>query len=306
VIPRRARDRIFRALTWGLAIIAAAPIVAIVAQILVVGYSALARLGPQALVAEPPAPGDETGGFGPQLLGTLEMGAIAVLLGSAIGIPVGIYIGEHRRGALPRATHVAMSLLVEYPTIVIGLLVYSFFTYALPAINTAYAPVANALRILGIEVSTEVSPFSGFAGALALALVVTPYIAIVTASAYSSIPSELREAAYAIAPSKFDATMVILRRVASRALLVALLLSVAKALGETAPLIVTALGNDYCTSPTICVDLSQPTGSVTLLIYYMAQSPYEAQRTVAWASAAVLTTIILIIYAIIHTRLSRD
>jgi len=245
------------------------------AQVLYVGTAMAVKHGRLAFLWNiPPTPADETGGIGPALLGTLYMTAIGAFFGFLIGFPVGVYLGEFRRELAAKVARIGVNVLVEFPTITIGLLVYAL------------------LSLLGIR------PFSGYAGALALAIIMIPYVALFTAAAYASIPQAVKEAAYAVTGSLYKSLFIVMRKVAARAILAAFLLGTAKIAGETAPLLFTAFGNDYYTSEIFGVDLGQPTSSLTLLIYYMAQTPYTVQNEVAWGAAAVLLWIILAIFAV--------
>ena len=245
------------------------------AQVLYVGTAMAVKHGGLAFLWNiPPTPADETGGIGPALLGTLYMTAIGAFFGFLIGFPAGIYLGEFRRELAAKVARIGVNVLVEFPTITIGLLVYALFS------------------LLGMRA------FSGYAGALALTIIMIPYVALFTAAAYASIAPAVREAAYAVTGSLYKTLFIVMRKVVARAVLVAFLLGTAKIAGETAPLLFTAFGNDYYTSEIFGVDLGEPTGALTLLIYYMAQTPYTVQNEVAWGAAAVLLWIILAVFAV--------
>jgi len=246
----------------------------VLGQVLYTGTAMAAKHGGLAFLWEaPPAPTSETGGIGPALLGTLYMTAIAAFFGFLLGFPIGVYLGEFRRDLAAKVARIGVNVLVEFPTITIGLLVYAL------------------LSLLGIR------PFSGYAGALALTIIMIPYVSLFTAAAYASMPPAIREAAYAVTGSLYKTLFVVMRKAAARAILTAFLLGTAKIAGETAPLLFTAFGNYDYTSKILGVDLSQPTGAVTLLIYNFAESPFTVQNEVAWGAAAVLLWIILAIFA---------
>jgi len=251
------------------------------AQTLYIGTAMAVKHGGLAFLWElPPTPADETGGIGPALLGTLYMTAIGALFGFLIGFPVGVYLGEFRRELAAKVARIGVNVLVEFPTITIGLLVYALFS------------LLDLKSLLGVE------SFSGYAGAFALTIIMIPYVALFTAAAYASIPQAVKEAAYAVTGSLYKTLFIVMRKVAARAILAAFLLGTAKIAGETAPLLFTAFGNNYYNSEIFGVDLGQPTGALTLLIYYTAQSPYTVDNEVAWGAAAVLLWIILAIFAV--------
>ncbi len=281
-------NRAGQALIVALAVLGALPVVLVIVDIYARGVPAIVRIGVvEFLTGLPPTPLDEAGGIGPALVGTLVMAVMGAAMGIAVGFPLGVYLGAYRHERLAAVSQSFTNVLVEYPTIAVGLFVYAAMSLALPAVN----PVLRAT--LGIEVSQ----FSGLAGALALAIVMVPYVAIFTASAYASVGRELREAAHAITGDEAKALFVVLRKAAWRAILASFLIGTAKIMGETAPLLFTALGNDYYyASPHEYV--TGPVGAVPLLIYYMAQTNYEVQNEVAYGAAAVLITLVLAVFVL--------
>jgi phosphate transport system permease protein len=183
---------------------------------------------------------------------------------------------------------------------VIGLFVYAVMSLAKEDLNQyLLGPFSNAISPLGGWITQFIGPLDGFnayAGAAALSIIMIPYVALITASAYASIEQPLREAAYATAGREFNALFVVLRKAVSRAVLTAALLGTAKIAGETAPLLFTAFGNFYY------APFTGPTGAVPLWVWYAAQTPYEVQIASAYGAAAVLLTIILTIFIIARIR----
>ncbi len=285
-----------------LGVAAVVPLFFIIGDVYIKGIDAINSLGGlwHFLTELPPTPFDESGGIGPMLVGTLYMTALGALLGIAVGFPLGVYIGEMRRDKFANVARAGVNVLVEFPTIVIGLFVYAVMSLTKEDLNRyLLGPLSNAISPLGEWIPWFIGPLDGFnayAGAVALTLIMIPYVALITASAYASIEQPLREAAYATGGREFNALFVVLRKAVSRAVLTAALLGTAKIAGETAPLLFTAFGNFYY------APFTGPTGAVPLWIWYAAQTPYEVQIVSAYGAAAVLLTIILTIFIIARIR----
>jgi phosphate transport system permease protein len=285
-----------------LGVAAVVPLFLIIGDVYIKGIDAINRLGGLwvFLTELPPTPFDESGGIGPMLVGTLYMTALGALLGIAVGFPLGVYIGEMRKEKFANVARAGVNVLVEFPTIVVGLFVYAVMSLAKEDLNRyLLGPLSNAISPLGEWISWFIGPLDGFnayAGAAALALIMIPYVALITASAYASIEQPLREAAYAIGGREFNALFVVLRKAVSKAVVTAALLGTAKIAGETAPLLFTAFGNFYYAR------FTGPTGAVPLWVWYAAQTPYEVQIASAYGAAAVLLTIILIIFIVARIR----
>jgi phosphate transport system permease protein len=228
------------------------------------------------------------------------MTALGALLGIAVGFPLGVYIGEMRREKFANVARAGVNVLVEFPTIVVGLFVYAVMSLAKEDLNRyLLGPLSNAISPLGEWIPWFIGPLDGFnayAGAAALSIIMIPYVALITASAYASIEQPLREAAYATGGREFNALFVVLRKAVSRAVVTAALLGTAKIAGETAPLLFTAFGNTYY------APFTGPTAAVSLWIWYAAQTPYEVQIASAYGAAAVLLTIILTIFIVARIR----
>jgi len=305
----RAVDAERRVINWlglglfaFLGVAAVVPLFFIIGDVYIKGIDAINSLGGLwvFLTELPPTPFDESGGIGPMLVGTLYMTALGALLGIAVGFPLGVYIGEMRREKFANVARAGVNVLVEFPTIVIGLFVYAVMSLAKEDLNRyLLGPLSSAISPLGEWVPWFIGPLDGFnayAGAVALTLIMIPYVALITASAYASVEQPLREAAYATAGREFNALFVVLRKAVSRAVLTAALLGTAKIAGETAPLLFTAFGNFYY------APFTGPTGAVPLWVWYAAQTPYDVQIVSAYGAAAVLLTIILTIFIIARIR----
>lgn len=287
-----------------LGFLAVTPLFLVIFNVFARGIPAIIQLGGfwGFLTGLPPDPYAEKGGIGPMLVGTLYMTALGAVAGFIIGFPVGVYIGEMRKEFFAKIARASVNVLVEFPTITIGLFVYAIFLLVTKDLNSVLGPISDWLSVaLGDWVKQFIGPLSGFsayAGALALAIIMIPYVALITASAYASIDQNIREAAYSTSGREFFAVFVVLRKAVSRAVLTAALLGTAKITGETAPLLFTAFGNYYY------APFTQPTGAIPLWIWYAAQTPYDVQITSAYGAAAVLLLIVLglFIVAKIATR----
>lgn len=250
-----------------LAVASAIPIFAIMFNVYAEG---LKHVNLSFLIDLPPPPvGDRIGGIGPALIGTFTLVSLAMVIGGTIGFFTGLYLSEFSHTKLSQYTQMFLQIMVEFPTIIIGLFAYTILV----------APIKR---------------FNALAGAFALSIVIIPYIALNVREAYKSIPYTLKEAAFSLGVSAPVAYLRILLSTARRGVLTALLIGMAKAAGETAPLLFTILGTTF----TYFGGLDQPINAIPLLIYNFALSPYERWHQVAWGAAAVLLTIILLIFIV--------
>lgn len=274
MIARRFVDKLMLSLIGVLAVLSAAPLFGIIATVY---FEGLRVVTPSFLTDVPPPPIEgEEGGIGPALMGTLVLVALAVLIGGGLGFFTGIFLSEYRHHPLAHYTRLALQIMVEFPTVIIGLF--------------AYAVLVVPMR-----------RFSALAGAFALAIVIVPFIALHVREAYASIPYQLKEAAYSLGVSPFVVNLKILLSAARRGVATAFLVGMARAAGETAPLLFTIFG----TTLTYFEGIDQPVGAVPLLIYNFALSPSARWHEVAWGAAAVLLTIILALF-ILTRRLVRE
>jgi phosphate transport system permease protein len=209
-------------------------------------------------------PPNETGGILNAIFGSLVMVAMATFVGTPIGIMAGIYLAEYNpKGWLASVTRFVNDILLSAPSIVIGLFVY--------AIAVAYF-----------------RSFSGLAGAMALALIVIPVVIRTTENMLQLVPPGLREAAYALGTPKWRVIMSITLRAARAGVVTGILLAVARIAGETAPLLFTALNNQFWTA-----DMTQPMASLPVTIFKFAMSPYENWQQLAWAGVFLITVAVL-------------
>ncbi|RZL43238.1 MAG: phosphate ABC transporter permease PstA [Variovorax sp.] len=209
-------------------------------------------------------PPNEAGGIANAIFGSLVMVGLATFVGTPIGIMAGIYLAEYDpKGWLSSLTRFVNDILLSAPSIVIGLFVY--------AVVVAYFKT-----------------FSGLAGALALALIVIPVVIRTTENMLQLVPPGLREAAYALGTPKWKVIMSITLRAARAGVVTGILLAVARIAGETAPLLFTALNNQFWTA-----DVSQPMASLPVTIFKFAMSPYENWQKLAWAGVFLITAAVL-------------
>ena len=210
-----------------------------------------------------PPPGS-AGGLLNAIVGSLYMVLFATLIGTPVGILAGTYLAEYgKSGWLAPTTRFINDILLSAPSIVIGLFVYEV------AVNT-------------------VGHFSGWAGSLALSLLVIPVVVRTTENMMSLVPSTLREAAAALGAPYWKVIVNVVYRSARTGIMTGLLLAIARISGETAPLLFTALNNQFWSS-----DMSKPISSLAVVIFQFAMSPYEDWQHLAWAGALLITLFVL-------------
>ena len=209
-------------------------------------------------------PPNDVGGLANAIYGSFLMVLLATLVGTPIGIMAGIYLAEfNTTGWLANTTRFVNDILLSAPSIVIGLFVYAV-------------------------VVTRFKSFSGYAGIMALALIVIPVVIRTTENMLQLVPAGLREAAYALGAPKWKVIISITLRASSAGVLTGILLAVARIAGETAPLLFTALSNQFWTS-----SLSEPMASLPVTIFKFAMSPYENWQKLAWAGVFIITMAVL-------------
>ncbi len=213
-----------------------------------------------------PPPQAEVGGLANAIFGSLVMVGLATLLGTPIGILAGIYLAEYgQKTWLGAAVRFINDILLSAPSIVIGLFIYAV-------------------------VVAQLKSFSAIAGVLALALIVIPVVIRTTENMLSLIPNALREAAYALGTPKWKVISSVTLKAARAGVITGVLLALARISGETAPLLFTALSNQFWTA-----DLSQPMASLPVTIFKFAMSPYENWQKLAWAGVFLITVGVLLL-----------
>lgn len=217
-------------------------------------------------------PPQEAGGLANAIMGSLMMVGLATLIGTPVGIMAGVYLAEYgQKGWLGSVTRFINDILLSAPSIVVGLFIYSM-------------------------VVARMHSFSGWAGVLALALIVVPVVIRTTENMLSLVPNALREAAYALGTPKWRVILTITLKSARAGVITGILLAVARISGETAPLLFTALSNQFWSA-----DLSHPMASLPVTIFKFAMSPYENWQKLAWAGVFLITAGVLVLNVIART-----
>jgi phosphate transport system permease protein len=213
-----------------------------------------------ALFTEMTPPPGSAGGLLNAIVGSIIMVGLAMLIGGPIGVLAGIYLAEYgQRGWLAPVTRFINDILLSAPSIVIGLFVY--------------AVIVSSMR-----------SFSGIAGVVALALIVVPVVVRTTENMLLLVPNSLREAAFALGASKRRVIMRITARAARAGIVTGVLLAMARIAGETAPLLFTALSNQFWS-----VDLAEPMANLPVTIFKFAMSPFADWQQLAWAGVFLIT-----------------
>jgi phosphate transport system permease protein len=215
-------------------------------------------------LSEMTPPPNEAGGIANAIYGSFLMVLLATFVGTPIGIMAGIYLAEYEtKSWLANTTRFVNDILLSAPSIVIGLFVYAVIV-------------------------TRFKAFSGWAGVIALAMIAIPVVIRTTENMLQLVPAGLREAAYALGSPKWKVITKITLRAARAGVVTGLLLAVARISGETAPLLFTALNNQFWTS-----NLAEPMASLPVTIFKFAMSPYENWQKLAWAGVFLITVAVL-------------
>jgi len=212
-----------------------------------------------------PAPGSEGGGLRNAIIGSLMMVSLSVLVSTPIGILAGIYLTEYGdQSKTAEVTRFVTDIMLSAPSIVLGLFVYS------------------------IAVAT-VGKFSGYAGSLALSLIAVPVVMRTTENMLRLVPGSLREAAFALGAPRWKVSTQVTLRAAKSGVVTGLLLAVARISGETAPLLFTALNNQFYST-----NMGAPMANLPVVIYQFAMSPYDNWIRLAWGGALLVTMAVLV------------
>ncbi|MFN3736663.1 phosphate ABC transporter permease PstA [Hydrogenophaga sp.] len=213
-----------------------------------------------------PAPGSEGGGLANAIVGSLMMVAVTVLVSTPVGILAGIYLAEYGdRSKTAELTRFVTDIMLSAPSIVLGLFVYAI----------AVATMGN---------------FSGWAGSLALSLIAIPVVVRTTENMLRLVPGSLREAAFALGAPRWKVALMVTLRAARSGVLTGLLLAVARISGETAPLLFTALNNQF-----FSLDMGAPMANLPVVIFQFAMSPYDNWIRLAWGGALLITLSVLLL-----------
>ncbi|HET7637041.1 MAG TPA: phosphate ABC transporter permease PstA [Candidatus Limnocylindria bacterium] len=259
---RRRTEAIVRGLAFAAGAVALLPLVLVIAFLLVEGLRAWT---PAFLVSPPGGLTTQGGGALHAIVGTLEMVGLALLIATPFGLAVALYVVEYRAGRLALAVRTAVDLVAGIPSIVIGL-----FVYALVVLTTGH--------------------FSGYAGALALALIMLPIIARTSEEMLKIIPRRMREGTMALGMPRWRAIVAIYLPTVASGITTGIVLAVSRAIGETAPLLFTTLGSNF-----VETDMAQPMSALPLYMFQNALNiGFPAARERAWAAGLTLVAIVLI------------
>lgn len=259
-----ARRRISQSVVVGL--LTLATLVAVALLLTILGYVIVRGLPAMnlAFFTERPRPfGEVGGGIAPALIGTVILAAASGAIAIPVGIAAAIFVVEYRSGRFAAPVRFAAELIAGLPSIVIGVFVWAFLVRGL------------------------VGHFSAIAGAVALAVIMIPIVARTVEEVLRLVPNSLREAALALGAPRWKVIVSIVLPTARAGVLTAAILALARSAGETAPLLLTALGNDFFST-----DLLRPIGALPLQIYRYAVSPYDDWHTKAWGASLVLVVVI--------------
>ena len=213
-----------------------------------------------------PAPGSEGGGLRNAIVGSLMMLGLTVLVSTPVGILAGIYLAEYGdESKTAEFTRFVTDIMLSAPSIVLGLFVYAILV----------APMGQ---------------FSGFAGSLALSLIAIPVVVRTTENMLRLVPGSLREAAFALGAPRWKVSLMVTLRAARSGVMTGLLLAVARISGETAPLLFTALNNQFFST-----NMNAPMANLPVVIFQFALSPYENWVRLAWGGALLITLSVLIL-----------
>ena len=230
-----------------------------------------------ALFTQMTPPPNETGGLLNAFFGSVVISALAILLGTPVGVLAGTYIAEYANDKkLGEAIRFINDILLSAPSIVLGLFVYTVIVL-------------------------QVGHFSALAGAVALAFVALPVIVRTTDEMLRLVPSAMREAALSLGIPQWKVTVQVLYRAALPGIVTGVLLALARISGETAPLIFTSASNLFWST-----DLTQPMANVPMVVYQQAMSPYETWNSLAWAGAFIVTVFVLLTSLVARAVLARN
>ena len=216
------------------------------------------------LLTESTPPPGQAGGLLNAILGSFVMVGVGTAIGTPVGILAGTYLAEYgQRGWLAPATRFLNDVLLSAPSIVIGLFIYAVYV-------------------------SQVGHYSGWAGACALAILVIPVVVRTTDNMLMLVPNGLREACFALGCPKWRMIVLVSYRAARSGILTGILLAVARVAGETAPLLFTALNNQF-----LSFDMNKPLANLPVVIFQFAASPFKDWNTLAWAGATLITLAVL-------------
>ena len=231
----------------------------------------LAAFGPQLFTQMTPPPGSD-GGLANAIFGSVLMVGSSVLIATPVGIMAGIYLAEvGRDNWIAKITRFVNDILLSAPSIVIGLFVYSLIVF-------------------------QVKHYSGWAGAVALAIIAVPVVVRTTENMLMLVPNSLREAAVALGAPMWKVVLKVTLKAVRGGVITGVLLALARVSGETAPLLFTSLNNQFWST-----DMNAPMANLPVVIFQFAMSPYEDWQRLAWAGALLITLTVLVLNILART-----
>jgi phosphate transport system permease protein len=257
---RVLKNRMMNILIYLTAFLALTPLILIIADAVVQGLPALSL---SFLFSTPVPVGYQGGGIAPMIQGSAIMVAIASLISVPIGVTAGIFYSEWPESRISTLSSFSNDVLAEFPTMVIGI-----FAYATVVLATG--------------------TFSALAGGIALGIIMIPIVARTAEESLKAVPNSVKEASLALGIPRWKTVIYVVMNTAKGGLITGIILSIARAAGETAPLILTAgFSNSFVSN------LLNPAGSISYLIYYYGISPYSSWHAIAWGAALILIAIML-------------
>jgi phosphate transport system permease protein len=213
-----------------------------------------------------PAPGSEGGGLANAIVGSLMLVGFSTLISTPVGILAGVYLAEYGdRSKIAEVTRFVTDIMLSAPSIVLGLFVYAIIV-------------------------AQTKQFSGWAGTVALSLIAVPVVLRTTENMLRLVPGSLREAAFALGAPQWKVAIMVTLRAAKSGVVTGLLLAVARISGETAPLLFTALNNQF-----FSMDMTKPMANLPVVIFQFAMSPYDNWIRLAWGGALLITLAVLVL-----------
>jgi phosphate transport system permease protein len=266
---RKIVDRSMRTLAFGAALLCAVPLIAVLYFVTANGLAAFSL----DLITKPPRALGIGGGAANAVVGTAQMVALAAVIAVPIGVMAAVYVGEFAERRSARLIRFCADVLVGVPSILIGIFVFTFLV--LPF-----------------------KQFNGFAGAVALALIMIPVVMRTTEESLNLVPNALREASLALGVPVWRTVLSVVLRTGLPGILTGSMLAFARAMGETAPLLFTALGSRLVNVG----DFGRPMDALPLFIYVNARQPVDALNQQAWGAAFLLLLVVLIINVAVRAR----
>ena len=270
---RRAKDRAFSMFLWACGGLAMLPLLFIVAYVVGKGASAL---NIDFFTKEPVAPGESGGGIVQSFIGTGLIVGMATAFAVPLGVMAAVYLSEYGRGRLATAIRFVAEILLSTPSIVAGAFIWAVVVVAL-------------------------GNFSAFAGAVALTVLMWPIVARATEEILRLVPQELREGALALGLPRWKVILRVVVPTAGAGIFTSIMLAVARGMGETAPILLTALGNDF-----VNVHPLQPTDALPLRVYNYARTPVLSQHAIGWGGALMLLVGVLLLSVTARVLSSRQ